>query len=62
MKQLEITFKSGAQVTVDVTEVTLETGAVDNRDRKLTWTTPAGAKRRLFKLDLESVDALVTIE
>jgi hypothetical protein len=62
MKQLEIVFRSGAVIRVDATEVSVTTGQLEGDLRKIAWTTPDGAKRRLLRAQLDRIDALVEIE
>ena len=60
MKGLEITFKSGAQITVQSktwsTKVNLH-GELTS----LEWETPDGAKRKLVRVNLDNIDAIVEL-
>lgn len=59
MTKLEITLRSGATISVDVTEWKYERGYSD----KLTWKTPDRArnKSRLVHVDLDEVVAIVEV-
>ena len=57
--KLEITFKSGATVSMDVKEWSYETGYAE----KFTWKTPDRAhRRRLVHVDLDEVVAIVEVK
>lgn len=59
VKKVEITFKSGAQITVDADHVI--TDGLEGSIRQLNWLTPDGWTRRLRKIDLTEVVAIVEI-
>jgi hypothetical protein len=55
---LEITLKSGATVSAQVTTWKWRKAG---SDKELSWTTPAKAKRRLIGVDLDDVAAIVEV-
>jgi hypothetical protein len=57
--KLEITFKSGAQVSVDVADWTLTKNGSDLD--KLEWTTPDKGRRRLVRADLNEIVCVVEV-
>lgn len=62
MYGLEITFKSGAQVFVDLDEFTSTRNRWEGgRLSGLEWTTPADWSRKLHWLDLSEVACLVVV-
>ena len=60
--KLEITFKSGAQVTVDVSEFKTHKSVIDGEFKQLDWTTPRNWKRKLHTIDLKEIACLVAVE
>ena len=62
MKQMQITFKSGAQVTVDCDEVTVSRSRVDHTLEGLKWTTPDGWKSRLMAVELQEIACVVVLK
>ncbi len=60
--KLEITFKSGAQVTVDVTEFSTKRNQVSNTYAELNWTTPNDWARKLHSVDMTEIACLVAVE
>jgi hypothetical protein len=60
--KLEITFKSGAQVTVDVTEFSTKRSQISNTYGELNWTTPKDWTRKLHSVDLEQIACLIAVE
>ena len=58
--KMQVTFKSGAQITVDADEVT--TGRQPTGDlTKLAWTTPDDWVTKLHTLDVREVVAVVML-
>lgn len=55
---LELTFKSGATIFVEVEKWEFKRSAVG---KTLSWETPDGAKRRLISADLDEVVAVVEV-
>lgn len=60
--KLEITFKSGAQVTVDVSEFTSKRSLVGGELTEIEWTTPQDWKRKLNSINLSEVACLVAVD
>lgn len=60
--KLEITFKSGAQVVVDVTEFSTKRSQISGQFTELTWTAPEDWARKLTGLDLTEIACLVAVE
>lgn len=61
--KMQITFRSGAQITVDVTEFSTGRSPVTNRLASLKWKTPDGATSWLHGIyDLEDIAAIVGID
>lgn len=60
--KLEITFKSGAQVTVDVAEFSTKRNQISNTYAELNWTTPGGWTRKLHSVDMDQIACLVAVE
>jgi hypothetical protein len=61
MKALEIYLKSGVTLTVDATDVTTTVSTVSGEMTAMEWVTPKGAKRKLHRIDIADVAALVVI-
>lgn len=60
--KLEITFKSGAQVAVDVTEFSTGKSVIDQELTKLSWTTPEDWTRKLHTVKLDEIVCLVAVD
>lgn len=60
--KLEITFKSGAQVTVDASEFTSKRNQLSGDLTELNWVTPQDWKRKLNSIDLSQVACLVAVD
>lgn len=61
MKQMQITFKSGAQVTVDAEEVIVSRSRIDRTLEGVKWTTPHGWKSRLMAVELQEIACVVVL-
>lgn len=60
---MQLTFKSGAQIVVDVEEFTVGTDRYTDALTSLKWQTPAGAKAELnYLANLGAIDAIVTLK
>jgi hypothetical protein len=60
---MQITFKSGAQIKVDVDKFTVGTSSVTDRLTSLRWTTPRGWSSKLSYLaSLDDIAAIVTVD
>lgn len=60
--QMELILNSGAKVTVDVDDMTLERNNFSKELTKLKWTNPEKAERALMYVRLEDVSAIVLID
>lgn len=60
--KLQITFKSGAQTTVDVKEFSTKGSLVGDAIAELNWTTPRGWNCKLHYVDLNEIACLVAVE
>lgn len=60
--KLEITFKNGTQVTVDVSEFTTKRSTITGELTELNWTTPKTWKRKLHTLDVSEILCLVAVD
>jgi len=62
--KMQITFKSGAQVVVDVERFETQKGPISAELVSLKWTTPAGWTSKLHYLggDLSDIQAIVAID
>jgi hypothetical protein len=58
--KIEITFKSGAQVVADVESFETSMNFAGGFN-KLSWITPAGWTRKLVRVDMDEVAAIVAI-
>jgi hypothetical protein len=61
MKKLQITFKSGAQVTVDCIELKTERNKLNGQLLSLEWMAPAGWKSKLHTVSVDEVACLVVL-
>ena len=59
--KMEITFKGGAHLEVDVESITTRADPVTSALESLKWTNPAGASRRLNFIKLSDVLAIVAV-
>lgn len=57
----EITFKSGAQILVDVTEFSTEKHRATREITAMSWTTPESWTRKLHTLALSEIVAIVAV-
>ena len=60
--QMQITFKSGTQVTVDVEDFSIGRSNMSGELRELKWTTPDQFVAKLAYLNLDEVSAIVRVE
>jgi hypothetical protein len=61
--KMQITFRSGAQITVDVTEFSTARTPITDKLARLSWKTPENATSWLHGIyDLDDVAAIVAIE
>jgi hypothetical protein len=58
---VQLTFRSGAQILVDVDEFTTGTSKVNGALRSLRWRTPADWTRKLDTVNLGEVVAVVAV-
>lgn len=61
MRQMEIYLKSGAVLTVDCTEITSRRSTMTDELVGLEWTTPDNAKRKLHRIQLSEIAAIVQV-
>jgi hypothetical protein len=61
VKGMEVVLRSGATFTVDATELKTERNRATGELTSIAWTTPDGAKRKLFHIDPAEVVALVVL-
>ena len=59
---MQVTFKSGAQVTVDAEDFSTGRSTVTGELRELKWTTPEEYAAKLCYLNLDEVAAIVRVE
>lgn len=59
--RMQITFKSGAQITVDVDEFSTGRSPATNELTRFGWTTPDAWTARLHTITLSEVAAIVAI-
>ena len=59
--RMQITFKSGAQIEVDVEEFTTGRSPLNNELVKLNWTTPADAAAKLHTIEIDDIVAVVAL-
>lgn len=59
--RMQITFKSGAQIEVDVEEFSTGRSSVTDKLVKLHWTTPADCTAKLHTIDLGDIAAVVAL-
>lgn len=60
--KLEITFKSGAQVTVEVSEFSSKRSTISGDLTELNWTTPNEWARKLHSINLTEIACLVAVD
>lgn len=58
--KLEITFKSGVQVSVDVSKFTTKRAGTELTEME--WTTPQRWSRKLHSIDLTQVVCIVAVD
>lgn len=56
---LDLTMKSGAKVSVDVTEATYSRSV--SGTKSLSWTTPDGWAAKLLHVDMDEIAAVVAV-
>lgn len=59
--KVEVTFKSGTQVTVDCSEVRTGRSKVTGELTEMKWVTPRNAKRKLHYIDISEAVCVVAI-
>ena len=62
MMKAQITFKGGAQILIDVKEITLIRQNFTNEVVRITWTDHPRGKYKLMSLMVDEVAAIVTWE
>lgn len=60
--KMEITFRNGVQILVDVTGFETKKSLIDGKITELNWTTPDEWTRKLHKLDLDEILCIVAVE
>lgn len=58
----QVTFKSGAQVEFQVTEIACYKHPITGIMNRVTWEPSNGAVRRVLFLDVDNIEAIITIE
>lgn len=58
----QITLRSGAQIEVDVTELTTGRSPVSNGLNSLKWTTPEQWARKLHTIEMGEIAAIVMLQ
>jgi hypothetical protein len=59
--RIEITFRSGAQITADVEEFSGSWSVIKGDLRSLKWTTPDDWTRKLHRIELSEVVGIVAV-
>lgn len=58
----QITFKSGAQITVDIDAIETSRHRVTGKLTEMQWVTPDGWTAKLHTVDIEEIVAIVALK